>query len=100
MKKAILAAILVAASSAALAEDDFEGTYASGSTTIEWRAGGRLGTEFISNLCPHKKFRPRTHASASHEGKDYTIKSDDKFTRLDVTGANKCLPRGSYHRVR
>ncbi|MGJ7509611.1 hypothetical protein [Variovorax sp. GT1P44] len=85
---------------AALAEDDFEGTYVNGNTRIEWRAGGRLGNEFVSSLCPDKKFHPRTHASHSHAGKDYTIKSDFQFNELKVTGASKCLPKGTYTRVR
>jgi len=100
MKKQILASILLAATSTGLwANDDFEGTYASGSTTIEWRVGGRLGNEFVSSLCPDKKFRPRSHASHSHSGKDYAIKSDFQFTELKVTGSSKCLPKGTYKRV-
>lgn len=100
MKKQILGSIvLAAASTGTLANDDFEGTYASGNTKIEWRVGGRLGNEFVSSLCPDKKFRPRTHASHSHAGKDYTIKSDFQFTELKVTGASKCLPPGTYKRA-
>lgn len=99
MKKSVLAVILCATSFGALAFEDFEGKYVNGDVTIEWRAGGKLGNEFVSSLCPDKKFRPRTHASHSHAGKDYAIKSDFKFAKLDVTGANKCLPKGTYQRV-
>lgn len=103
MKRPVLAILLCATSFGALAFDDFEGTYASGPVSIEWRAGGRLGNEFVSSLCPDKKFRPRTHASHSKKGKDkgkdYTIESDFQFTKLEVTGASKCLPKGTYQRV-
>ncbi|MDM0109825.1 hypothetical protein QTH97_33250 [Variovorax sp. J22R24] len=99
MNKSILAVVLCGASSGALAFDDFEGKYVNGAVTIEWRAGGRLGNEFVSSLCPDKKFRPRARPSHSHTGKDYAIKSDFEFSRLDVTGANKCLPKGTYQRV-
>lgn len=97
----ILVSILVAAGpTGALAENDFEGTYANGNVKIEWRAGGRLGNEFVSSLCPDKKFRPRSHESHSHAGKDYAIKSDFKYNELKVTGSSKCLPKGTYERVR
>lgn len=97
----VLASILMAAAStSALAEDDFEGTYAKGSTSIEWRAGGRMGNEFVSSLCPDKKFRPRSHESHKHAGKDYAIKSDFKYNELTITGDSKCLPKGTYKRVR
>jgi hypothetical protein len=99
LARALASILLAAGPVGALAEDDFEGTYANGSTRIEWRAGGRLGNEFVSSLCPDKKFRPRSHESHSHAGKDYAIKSDFKYTELKVTGSSKCLPKGTYKRV-
>lgn len=99
MKKTILAMILCLASFGVLAFDDFEGQYTNGQVTIEWRVGGRLGNEFVSSLCPGKKFRPRNQASHSHADKDYAIKSDFEFKRLEVSGTSKCLPKGTYQRV-
>jgi hypothetical protein len=99
MKQYALALILCVTCLSALAFDDFEGRYTNGPVTIEWQAGGRLGNEFVSSLCPSKKFRPRVHADHSRKGKDYAIKSDFSFSKLDITGANKCLPEGSYKRI-
>lgn len=99
MKRSIVAIVLCAVSFGAAAFDDFEGKYANGNIAIEWRAGGHLGNEFMSSVCPDQKFRPRTHESHSRAGKDYTIKSDFQFKKLEVTGTNKCLPKGTYQRV-
>jgi hypothetical protein len=99
MKKLLLAVALCATSFGALAFNDFEGGYTDGKVTIQWRAGGKLGNEFESSLCPGNKFRPRVHASHTHKGKDYTIESDFQFAKLDVSGSNKCLPKGTYQRI-
>ncbi|RZL87384.1 MAG: hypothetical protein EOP82_26720 [Variovorax sp.] len=100
MNKATLAAIFIASmSQAAFAREDFEGTYTNGPVSIEWRVGGRAGTEFLSSLCEGKKFRPRTSPGSAKRGDDYAIKSDFKFTELQVVGTNKCLPQGTYKRA-
>jgi hypothetical protein len=97
----LLAVLILAGgwSSRALAFDDFEGVYVSGDIKITWRVGGRSGTEFLSSLCPDKKFRHRTQPGDAHAGKDYTIKSDFGFTKLVVSGSNHCLPQGTYKRA-
>jgi hypothetical protein len=97
----LLAVLILAGgwSSSALAFDDFEGVYASDGTRITWRVGGHSGTEFLSSLCPGKKFRHRTQPGDAHAGKDYTIKSDFGFNKLVVSGSNHCLPAGTYKRA-
>jgi hypothetical protein len=96
----ILAAVILASvSQLAMARQDFEGTYTNGQVSIEWRVGGRQGTEFLSNLCEGNKFAPRTSPGSAKHGHDYAIKSDFKFTKLEVAGTNRCLPKGTYTRA-
>lgn len=101
LNKPLLAALLLASgwSSSAFAFDDFEGTYQNGDITITWRAGGRSGNEFLSSLCPDRKFRHRTQPGSTHKGKDYAVTSDFGFTKLVVSGSSKCLPPGTYQRA-